>query len=465
MSPQRNSRPARLGRPVSTPEGPRSVSGRCIPRRTALRAAGVSLALPMLDAMSPAFSRRAFGSEASSGAASGDDRSGPKRMIAVCNNLGLLPDEFFPSAAGEGYELSPYLRELADVRGDFTVFSGVSHPGVDGSHSSDVSFLTAAPHPGSGGFRNTVSLDQYVAGKIGDRTRYPSMTLGVNAKQGRRSLSWTEGGVLIPCEDSAEAVYRRLFLQGTKEEMDDQLRRLALGESIMDRLADQARGLRRRLGGSDRDRMDQFTTAVRDVERRMVESREWTLRPKPETTAEKPVDPQSSADYMTKTRLMYQMARLAFETDSTRAITLLLDSNNSPTIRVDGASISDGYHNLSHHGRSEKKLAQLRAIDRTHMNLLGELVRELKGVEGAEGTLLDATMVLYGSNFGDANKHTTDNMPILLAGGGFRHGRHLAFDREDNYPLPNLFVSMLQKMGIETDRFASSTGTMRGFEG
>ncbi len=211
--------------------------------------------------------------------------------------------------------------------------------------------------------------------------------------------------------------------------------------------------------------MDQFTTAVRDVERRMVESREWTLRPKPETTAEKPVDPESSADYMTKTRLMYQMARLAFETDSTRAITLLLDSNNSPTIRVDGASISDGYHNLSHHGRSEKKLEQLRAIDRTHMNLLGELVRELKGVEGAEGTLLDATMVLYGSNFGDANKHTTDNMPILLAGGGFRHGRHLAFDREDNYPLPNLFVSMLQKMGIETDRFASSTGTMRGFEG
>ena len=210
--------------------------------------------------------------------------------------------------------------------------------------------------------------------------------------------------------------------------------------------------------------MDQYTSAVRDVEKRMVKAREWELLPKPTPSMEMPSDPESDTDYMEKTRLMYQMARLAFETDSTRAITLLLDSNNSPTITVKGAEVSDGYHNLSHHGQSEKKLKQLEAIDLAHMELLGQLIGDLKGTTEADATLLDHTMVLYGSNFGDANKHTTDNMPILLAGGGFRHGQHLAFDREANYPLPNLFVSMLQQMGIETDKFATSTGTMRGLE-
>lgn len=414
------------------------------------------MALPLLEAMTPACSKRARGMEAAT--------TPPKRMLAVCNNLGVLPDQFFPVQTGPRYELSPYLGELSDYRDDFTVFSGVSHPGVDGSHSSDVSFLTAAPHPGSGGFRNTISLDQLIATKIGDQTRFPSLTLGVNAKAGRRSLSWTEGGVLIPCEDSAAAVYQQLFLQGSEQETKAQIQRLQLGQSIMDTLADQAQALHRRLGPADRDRMDQFTTAVRDVERRMVEAQEWTLKSKPDPGAQIPADPSSKADYMEKTRLMYQMARLAFETDSTRAITLLLDSNNSPTINVEGANISDGYHNLSHHGRSEKKLKQLKAIDRAHMRRLGELIGQLKQTNEPMGNMLDNTMLLYGSNFGDANKHTTDNMPVLLAGGGFRHGQHLAFDREQNYPLPNLFVSMLQRMGIETETFASATGTMRGID-
>ena len=156
------------------------------------------------------------------------------------------------------------------------------------------------------------------------------------------------------------------------------------------------------------------------------------------------------------------MARLAFETDSTRSITLLLDSNNSPTIDVPGTDITDGYHNLSHHGKSDKKLAQLDAIDRSHMRLLGQLMEDMKQSQEGQSNLLDQTAIIYGSNFGDASKHTTDNIPILLAGGGFKHGQHLAFDRQNNYPLPNLFVSMLQKMGIETDSFATSTGTMTG---
>lgn len=419
-------------------------------RRTFLKSAGVGLALPWLEAMQ------------TSQLHADSTIARPKRLLAICNNLGVLPDKFFPEDSGQEYELSPYLQQLSSLREDFTVLSGVSHPGVDGSHSSDVSFLTAAPHPGSGGFRNSISLDQFIAGKLGHLTRYPSLTLGVNAKQGRRSLSWTDGGVLIPCEDSAASVYKQLFLQGSKDEVERQIRKLQLGQSVMDELCEQAKSLGRRLGASDRDRMEQFTTAVRDVEQRMVRSQEWQRTPKPTAPDEVPVDPPDQTAYMEKTRLMYKMARLAFETDSTRSISLLLDSNNSPTISVEGAQITDGYHNLSHHGKNEKKLKQLEAIDVAHMNLLAELITDLENTKEPRGTLLDHSMVLFGSNFGDANKHTTDNMPILLAGGSFRHGQHLAFDRRNNYPLPNLFVSMLQKLGIETDSFASATGTMRG---
>ena len=167
---------------------------------------------------------------------------------------------------------------------------------------------------------------------------------------------------------------------------------------------------------------------------------------------------------MEKVRLMYDMARLAFETDSTRSITLLLDSVNSPAIEVEGKPIPTAITTSRTTARTPAKLAQLEAIDREHMKLLANLFTELKSrAEGSE-TLLDRTMVLYGSNLGNANTHVTTNLPMLFAGGGFKHGQHLAFDRERNYPLPNLFVYMLQRFGIEADKFASSTGTMRGLE-
>jgi hypothetical protein len=433
-----------------------SIPSKRLSRRQMLRGMGVAMGLPMLEAMSPVFSRSLF--------AASPETKAPRRLLAVCNNLGFLPDQFFPEKGGLDYQLSPYLKKLADFRNDFTVLSGVSHPGVDGSHSSDVSFLTAAPHPGGGGFRNTISLDQYIAGKVGNLTRFPSLTLGVNAKAGRRSLSWTDAGVLIPCEDKASEVYKQLFLQGSPEQIEGQLRKLKIGESIMDSVADQSRALHRRLGRSDQERMDQYTTAVRDVEKRMEKAREWELKPKPEAPIAMPLDPASPKDYMDKIRLMYQMAHLAFESDSTRSITMLLDSSNSPTIDVKGANISDGYHNLSHHGKTDKKLNQLKAIDQAQMKLLAELLSDLKTSTEGNGTLLNNTTILFGSNFGDANKHTTDNMPILLAGGGFTHGQHLAFDRDKNYPLPNLFVSILQSMGIESERFATSTGTMTGLD-
>jgi len=428
---------------------------RSIPRRHFLRGAGVILGLPMLDAMQPLATQ--------SGHKSTSEEI-PRRMFAICNNLGLLESRFFPIQAGNDYELSPYLNVLREYRNDFTVFSGVSHPDVDGSHASEVCFLTAAPHPANGGFRNSISLDQAMAEQIGVRTRFPSLTLGVNVNKGQRSLTWTGSGVMIPCEDSASALYRRLFLQGSEEEVEHQIARLKLGESIMDSVAEHASSLKQTLGPGDRARLEQYTTGVRELEHRLVLARDWERKPKPKPSKPEPKDPGDSRAYMEKVRLMYDMARLAFETDSTRVITLFLDSSNSPAIDIEGVQITDGYHNLSHHGKNESKLAQLEAIDTWHMKLLASLLNDLRTSPEGGQTLLDRTMVLYGSNFGDANKHTTTNMPIILAGGGFKHGQHLAFNTSRNYPLPNLFVSMLQRMGIQSDRFASSTGTMRGLQ-
>lgn len=423
------------------------MSQRPISRRRFLRGAAVALALPALEAMRAPLARAAG--------------PVPRRMFCVCNNLGVLPGSFFPEDAGRDYTPSPYLKLLREHRADFTVLSGVSHPFVDGGHPSDVAFLTAAPHPAGSSFRNSISLDQLVAERIGTLTRFPSLTLAVN---GGRSLSWTRTGVAIPPEGQASRVFNKLFLQGSPAEIEAQVRELDTGRSILDAVAGQARDLRRNVGARDRSRLDQYFTSVRDLEHRLQESRGWATKPKPQVKANPPTDPASPAQYMAKVRIMYDLARLAFETDSTRAIALMLNSVGTPVVQIAGATITDSYHNLSHHGQAPEKLAQLKVIDEWHMKLLAELFQGLKSVTEDGATLLERTMVLYGSNLGDANAHSTTNLPTLLAGGGFRHGQHLAFDRGRNYPLPNLFVSMLQRMGIEETSFGPSTGTMRGLE-
>jgi Protein of unknown function (DUF1552) len=438
--------------------GPFIATRRPLSRRRFLRRTGIALALPLLESMSPRFAKAAS-SSSSSPLAPG---AKPRRMFAICNNLGLLPEHFFPTGTGRDYSLSPYLELVKEHRDNFTIFSGVSHPNVDGGHPADVCFLTAAPRPGGSSFRNTISLDQHIAERIGILTRFPALTLAVNTQ--RRSLSCTGTGVSIPPEDKASDVFKQLFLQGTPAQIEAQVRKLDTGRTILDAIAAQANKLKAEVGARDRDRLDQYFTSVRDLEHRLYESRGWELKPKPVVTAPVPVDPADPGEYMKKVKVMYDLARLALETDSTRSITLMLDSVATPVLALPGVTITDGYHNLSHHGKSEEKRAQLKAIDEWHMKLLGNLLADLKAVHEGEESLLDRTMVLYGSNLGDANTHVTTNMPIFLAGGGFKHGQHLTFDTTRNYPLPNLFVSMLQRMAIEDDKFASSTGTMRGLE-
>jgi hypothetical protein len=428
-------------------------------RRHFLRGTGIALSLPFLDTMLPTFARGAQ----SSSALSPDAK--PRRMFAINNNLGLLPRNFFPEGQDKDYKPSPYLELLQEHRQDFTVFSGVSYPNVDGGHPADVCFITAAPHPGSGSFRNTISLDQFVAERIGIQTRFPSLTLSVNTRN--KSLSCTGTGVAIPPEDKASEVFKQLFLQGTQAEIDAQILKLDTGRSILDTVSVQAKNLERGLGAQDRDRLEQYFTSVRDLESRLKASQGWELKPKPVVTEAAPVDPTSPAAYMEKIKVMYDLARLAFQTDSTRSITLMLDSVATPVVEgIKDTSITETYHNLSHHGKADDKLTQLKALDIGHMKLLAQLYGEMKEVKEGEESLLDRTMILYGSNFGDANQHTCFNQPILFAGGGFKHGQHLGFDREHNrnYPLTNLLLSMLQRMGIEEDKFATSTGTMRGLE-
>jgi len=419
-----------------------------LPRRRFLRGAGVTLALPVLECLTPVFAR-------------GTQPQTPKRMLLISNNLGVLPKPFFPQGTGREYELSPYLSALADFRGDFTVFSGLSHPDVNGGHSTENCFLTAARGPTKSGFRNQISLDQFAAEKLGQVTRFPTLNLGVNIDKANRSLSWTRDGVLLPAEDSAPALFQKMFVQGDPAAVQKQLHRLKERGSILDTLLDDTRQFSHSLGSDDKARLDQYLTSVREVEERLLTAREWELKPKPATQQPPPADIQDKKLFFEKFDLMLAMAQLALESDSTRIVTLMVDAFATPVFKLHpDQNTTDGYHNLSHHGQAVEKVKQLEDADRQQMALLYKLLQNLATKPDGDVRLLDRTMILYGSNMGDANTHDNSNLPILLAGGGFAHGQHLAFKRDDNTPLSNLFVSMLQQMGAEVDQFGSSTGTL-----
>jgi hypothetical protein len=426
------------------------IAARPLPRRSFLRAAGVTLALPMLDSMTPLYAQAS---------------APPRRMLLIANNLGVLPKFFFPQTAGPDYEPSLYLAELAAVRNEFTVFSGLSHPGVAGGHSADNCLLTAARGAFRSGFRNSISFDQFVAEKLGQVTRFPSLNLGVNIDKGNRSLSWTRDGVLLPAEDSASKLYERMFIQGDKEAVAQQIHRLENRGSILDTLMDETNRFRRDLGTDDKARLDQYVTSVREVEARLQIAREWEMKPKPPAPQPPPTDIEDKKLFFEKFALMLSMAQLAIESDSTRIVTLMVDAFFTPALKLnDRDNTTESYHGLTHHGQVEEKVKQLQQIDRRQMALLATAISDLAAKKENGERLLDRTMVFYGSSLGDANIHDNTNLPILLAGGGFKHGRHIAFKRDNNAPLCNVFVSMLQRMGVESDTFASATGRVSGLE-
>ena len=416
----------------------------CSSRRRFLRGLGVALALPWLENASAA-----------------ENAQPPRRMLLISNNLGVLPKPFFPQQTGADYELSPYLRNLADFRRDFTVFSGLSHPDVEGGHSTENCFLTAARGPTRSGFRNSISLDQYAAETLGPVTRFSTINLGVNIDKANRSLAWTRDGVLLPAEDSAPALFQKMFVSNDPASRARQLRRLEERGSILDALRDDAQQFGRRLGRDDRARLDQYLTSVREIEQRLHSARQWEQRPKPQTEQAPPEEIRDPKRFFEKFELMLSMAQLALESDSTRIVTLMVDAFATPAFWLEeNRNTTADYHNLSHHGQAAEKVEQLKNADHRQMKLLGKLLQNLRDRQDGPRRLLDSTMVLYGSNMGDANTHLNTNLPILLAGGGFRHGRHLAYPPDNNAPLANLFVTMLQQMGVETEHFGGNRGTI-----
>ncbi|QDU25480.1 hypothetical protein ETAA8_05480 [Anatilimnocola aggregata] len=412
-------------------------------RRSFLRAAGVTLALPMLDALQPKLR-------------AGEKKVVPRRMVCICTPLSVNPNYFFPTDTGRDYTLSPYLEPLAELRNDFSVISGLSHPDVGSSHDSIFSFLTAAPHPEiRAGFRNSISLDQFAAEHLGGQTRFPSLSLSAEGF----GLSWTRSGALVPPDLYPASVFAKMFLDGRPDEVESQKRRLRNGKSILDTLHAQAKQLNPAIGTRDREKLDEYFTSVRELEQRMVVQQEWANRPKPKVDAKQPANNMNSADLIGKNRLMFDLIHLAIQTDSTRLITmLLLGTSNVPPIQ----GISAGHHDLSHHGQDPKKIEQLKILELEKMKTVQELLSKLKNTQEEGESLLDRTMVYFSSNLGNASNHSTKNLPILFAGGGFNHGQHLAFDPKSPPPLSNLYLSMLHRLGIPSDKFGSSSGTLTG---
>jgi hypothetical protein len=408
-------------------------------RRTFLRHSGIAMALPFLDAMQPSRAAAAPG-------------TAPRRMVCICTSLGIHAPFLFPKETGRDYSLTPYLEKLKEHRGDFTLFSGLSHPdqsGADG-HSSEQTWLTAAKHPGLGGFRNSISVDQLAAERIGVETRFPSLILGTN----NSSQSYSRSGVMIPAEMRPSKLFAKLFLEGKPDEVAAQMRKIKEGRSIMDTVGAEAKRLEQRMGAGDRDKLQEYFQSVREMEQRLAKAEEWAQRPKPKVDAAAPTDIADEKDIIGRMQLLFDLVPLALQTDSTRLITILVQGRNDVP-PVPGVSID--HHNLSHHGQDEAKIKQLKLIEEAEFTAVSRLLGSLKAKTEGNSALLDNTMVLFGSNLGNANSHDTRNLPVLLAGGGFKHGQHLALDSKNNTPLSNLFVQMLQRMGIEMDAFGTSS--------
>jgi hypothetical protein len=413
-------------------------------RRIFLRSAGVAIGLPLLDAMLPV----GLGAEQKA------EKLRARRLLLIGRPLGLHTPFLFPATAGKDYEPSRYLKVLQEHHNNFTVFSGMSHRGYNNGHGSSAGLMTGVAAEAFRGndVRNTISLDQEVAGRLGGQTRFPSLILGGGDQ------SWNRKGIRVPSEGSAVRVFKQLFIAGTPAEVAREIERIETGMSILDGVRDQAKTLAQKLGPADRDRLDLMLTSIREAEGRLQQDQAWVKKPKPKVDVKPFTDDYGTGPRMLlRERQWFDLVHLALQTDSTRVVSLHLWSHMEG-VGLDGITLA--HHDASHHGQSEDKLGQLALIEEAEMKLLAGFLARMKESKEAGKTLLDQTVILHASNLGNASAHTCDNLPIVLAGGGFRHAGHVAFDRKDNKPLSNLFVRMLQQMGLEMDRFGSSTGVI-----
>ena len=411
-------------------------------RRTALKASGIAITLPWLESM-------ACGSVSDSGAS-------PQRMVLICSTLGLYSPALFPSHPGRNYRTTEYLKILENHRKDFTLIGGLSHPDQSGKdpHDSEITWLTSARNPGLGGFKNTISVDQFAASQVGNQTRFRSLSLSTFTQ---KSQSYTTNGVMIPANEKPSAVFEKLFLKGSPREIKKNRQYLAQGRSLLDFVGEQTKALKRKSSTRDHRQLDEFFQAVRKAESDLAESEAWMDRPKPDVNLEKPKDIVDPSDLIGRTQALFNLIPLILETDSTRIVSVVIQGQ-STVPKIQG--VNAGHHPLSHHGRDPDKIKQLKIIEGRILNCFGSLLNGLGNTTEKGRRLLDSTSVLFGSNLGNANAHDPRNLPILVAGGGFEHGKYVSFDRLNNRPLCNLFVSLLNQFGLETEQFGTSTGPL-----
>ncbi len=412
-------------------------------RRHFFRAGAISVALPALNAMLP---RGAQAAEAFA----------PKRLLLVGRNLGLHAPFLFPETAGLNYESTRYLQHLEPHRGKFTLFSGVSHIRYNNHHSEAGLFTgvdwdrikePAKEH------KNSISLDQYAAEKIGGHTRFRNLVIGPPVQW---HFSWSANGVPVPSERSPTQVFKQLFINGSTDQIASEVHRLQTGRSILDRIGAEAKSFGRNLGQEDRDRIDLMFSSIRETEQNLMRCEAWANKPKPDVDYALPAADPSPELLIARETLWFDIVRLAFQTDSTRII--LLTMGDAGKAKLDGLTL--GHHDASHHGKDETKIEQLALIEETELQQFSRFLTTMQETKDGDSTLFDRTAILNISNLSNASAHTCENLPVILAGGGFKHQGHVLKDRNKNTPLSNLFVRMLQNLGIEADAFGSSSSVL-----
>lgn len=442
-----------------------------LPRRTFLRSLGTAVALPVLDAMLPAKTLAAVGGP-------GSTPIFPKRVAWVYVPNGKNMADWTPHVTGANYDLPMILEPLAAHRRDFAVLSGLaidpanSHGDGGGDHARSAgAFLTGA-HPrktAGADIKAGISVDQIAANQIGEQTRLPSLELSCDGGQRAGScdsgyscayqfnLSWRSETQPINPEVDPRAAFERLFGNGDPvATLEATARRKLYRRSVLDFVLDDARSLDRKLGAADRRKLDEYLTAVRDIERRIEQAEKFGVAKVPPGVEA----PEMFENYEQQLRLMYDVMTLAFQTDSTRVSTFIAahDGSNRPYPFI---GIRDGHHDLSHHRNDEAKKTKLAQINRFHTTQFSYFLDRLKSIREGEGTLLDNCSILYGSAISDGQNHIHENLPILLAGRGggkINTGRHLRVD--DKTPLTNLYRSMLDTVGVRTERVGDSTGKL-----
>ncbi len=425
--------------PIRTQPNPPGIS--TIGRRQFLRAAGALIALPALESLAAPIAKAATST------------AGAKNLVSIGAYLGWHQNTFFPKEVGRGYNLPTTLAPLADHQNEFTVFSGLDHRAPNG-HGAWSNFLC-------GNSPNTYSMDQIVADQIGQKSRFPSVQLTAGTGEGSKAMSFTKQGIGLPMIQRPSVFYKQLFMsEADKARMEYMLRS---GRSSLDLVLDDATRLKKSVPQSDGEKLEEYFDSMRSVEKRMERQISQINDPLPTTDYKLPdSDPITPNLLMEAEVLMYDLMALAIETDSSRVLSFFIDGLGQ-VFSFDGQPLRSGYHGLSHHGNDPEMIRDLVSIETAHMVCLNGFLNQLKEKKRPNGkSLLDETIILVGTGMGDASRHSNANLPTLVAGGGFNHGSHIAIDRDkpDAPLLGDLYISLMQRLGVETNEFSNASRNM-----